>query len=126
MYDRLPLNSMHILSSDEIMNAYYCVKLIKAIFTTLFTEMASTQHRMNHPHSGFMSAETGFVDIPGHNINDNNYDDPNMKTFYNKKSDSMSTGPYATTVLLRTPNDQVSNQRPINQSHELKLVIYAF
>ena len=77
---------------------------------------------MNHPHPGFMTAETGFGDIPGHKINDNNYDDPNMKTFYNKKSDSMSTGPYATTVLLRTPNDQVWNQRPINQSHELKHV----
>ena len=117
---------MHILSRDEIINAYYCVKLIKAILTTLFTEMASTLHRMNHPHPGFMTAETGFGDIPGHNINDNNYDDPNMKTFYNKKSDSMSTGPYATTVLLRTPNDQVSIQRPINQSHKLKLIIFAF
>ena len=36
MYDRLPLNSMHILSGDEIMTAYYCVKLIKAMFTTSF------------------------------------------------------------------------------------------
>lgn len=70
--------------------------------------MAATLHRMNHPHPGFMAAETGFSELPGHNINDNNYDDPNMKTFYTKKSDSMSTGPYATTVLLRTPNDQVT------------------
>lgn len=45
-----------------------------------------------------------------HNINDNNYDDPMMKTFYNKKTDSMSTGPYATTVLLRPHADnQVRN-----------------
>ena len=36
MYDRSPLYSMHVLSGNEIMNAYYCVKLIKAMFTTYF------------------------------------------------------------------------------------------
>lgn len=41
---------------------------------------------------------------PQHNMD--NYDEAQLKTFYNK-TDSMSTGPYATTVILSSLPERV-------------------